>query len=452
MKRKFSKGLIMVVCLVLFLTWSTGFGKIEAKTVKVDTIQVWTNNSATKAEDEKMVADFNNGAGKSKGIKIEYRIYGGDYNNVLNIAAAANEAPHLFKLQQGSIGQFIKVGWVIPIETMPGGKSFLRKYHGYLQPGYNLFNGKTYSVPIAVSTLGVAYNKDLLKKNGFTKPPATWNELREMAKVITKNGEGKEFGIIEGLKSTGTVSANGLWHYASSVGHSQFNQKTGRFDYKSLKPVLQLWADLKADGSWFPGIESLSNDQARAQFAEGNIGFKLSASWDPAVWADQFPTKMNWGICRPVENPKNRYRDYAYQTFSVFLGSKAKELPEKSMEVLKLFSSDAMIVNLYESGKQIPYKPELIKMSKAQPTMKNFAEFADLSSTYRYPMSPKAYLKVEGETEEVVVTKVILGYMSPEQAVADLDKRYNEALDRAVKEGLDISLYVDKTDLKFKKK
>ena len=84
--------------------------------------------------------------------------------------------------------------------------------------------------------------------------------------------------------------------------------------------------------------------------------------------------------------------------------------------------------------------------------MKNFVDFADLSSTYRYPMSPKAYLKVEGETEEVVVTKVILGYMSPEQAVADLDKRYNEALDRAVKEGLERSLHIDKSDLKFKKK
>ncbi len=442
------------VSLALLVGLSAGYGKIQAKPkdTKVDTIRVWTNNASTKSEDEKMIADFNNGIGKTKGIFIEYRVYGGDYNNVLNIAAAANEAPHLFKLQQGSVGQFIKAGWVLPIEEMPGGRSFLKKYHTFLQPGYNVFKDKTYSVPVGVSTLGVAYNKALLKKNGFAKPPETWKELREMAKVITKNGGGKEFGFIEGLKSTGYVSANGLWHFASSVGHSEFNQKTGRFDFRSLKPLLQLWADMRADGSWFPGVESLNNDQARAQFAEGNIGFKLSASWDPAVWKEQFPAKMDWGVCRPVADPQDRYRDYAYQTFSVLLGSKSKEHPAKAFEVLKLFTSDDTIIKLYEAGKQIPYKRELLKKVTNQPTVKNFADFADLSSTYSYPMSPKAYLKLEGETAEVVIAKVILGLVTPEQAVADLDKRYNGALDRAVKDGLDISEYTNKANLKYKKR
>ena len=452
MNRKKFRLISLWVCLTLLLTSATGFGKIEAKAKAVDVIRVWTNNGATKAEDEKMVADFNNGVGKTKGIRIEYRIYGGDYMNVLNIAAASGEAPHLFKVQQGNIGQFIKVGWVVPIESMPGGPAYLKRYRGYLQPGYNTFEGKTYSVPIAISTLGVAYNKDLLKKNGYSKPPETWQELREMARTITKNGGGKEFGFIEGLKSTGYINVNGLWHYASSVGHSEFNQQTGRFDFRSFKPLLQLWAEMRADGSWFPGVESMDNDQARAQFAEGNIGFKLSASWDPAVFKQQFPAKMDWGVCRPVSDAKNRYRDYGYQTFSVLLGAKAKENPKKVFEVFKLFSSDAMMIKLYEAGKQIPYKQELVKKAKNQPTIKNFAEFANLKTTYMYPMSPKPFLKLEGETAEMVISKVILGQITAEQAVADLDKRYNEALDRAVKDGLDISLYMDKTNLRSKKK
>ena len=372
--------------------------------------------------------------------------------NVLNVAAAASQAPQLFKLAQGNLVQFANANWSVPIEDMPNGKELLKKYDGLLQPGYNIIKGKTYTVPIAVSTLGVAYNKDLLKKNGYNNPPSTWKELREMAKTITKNGAGKEFGFIEGLKSTGYVSANGLWHYAASVGHSEFNHQTGKYDFTSMKPLLQLWSDMKADGSWFPGVEGLNNDQARAQFAEGNIGFKLSASWDPAVWKDQFPTKMDWGICRPVEDTNNRYKDYAYQSISIVFGSASKDMPEKAMDVFKLFTSDDMVVKLYEAGKAVPYKADLVKAAKNQPSVKNFADFADLSNSYQYMMNPKGELKLEGETAEVVLSKVILGLVSPDQAVADLDKRYNDALDKAVKGGLDITQFIDKNDTSLKKK
>ncbi len=407
----------------------------EVKEVTMETIQVWTNNAATKNEDEKMVADFNNGPGKEQGIAIEYKIYGGDYMNVLNVAAAAEQAPHIFKLTQGNLVQYANAGWSLAIEDMPGGQEFLKKYDGLLQPGYNIINDKTYTVPVAVSTLGVAYNKDLLKKNGYDNPPQTWAELREMAKTITKNGQGKEFGFIEGLKSTGYVNVNGLWHYISSLGHAEFNHQTGRYDFAAFKPLLQLWVDMRNDGSWFPGVEGLNNDQARAQFAEGNIGFKLSASWDPAVWQDQFPAKMDWGICRPVEDPNNR-------------GAKAEELPEKSMEVLKLFTSDETVISLYEAGKAIPYTADLIKQAKTQPTVKNFDAFAKLDNSYKYMMNPKGELKLEGDTAEVVLSKVILGVLSPDEGMADLDKRYNEALDRAIKDGLEINKFMDKNSTK----
>ena len=464
MKKRVLKGISILMCLIMAVSLFAGCGKTEQNTqsdasatpsqsssagpvkeqVTMETIQVWTNNAATKIEDEKMVADFNNGPGKEKGINIEYKIYGGDYMNVLNVAVAAGQAPHLFKLQQGNLTQYANAGWSVAIEDIPGGEDFLKKYDGLLQPGYNIINGKTYTVPVAVSTLGVAYNKELLAKNGFNNPPKTWAELREMAKTITENGGGKEFGFIEGLKSTGYVSVNGLWHYIASIGHAEFNHQTGRYDFSAFLPMLQLWVDMRNDGSWFPGCEGLNNDQARAQFAEGNIGFKLSASWDPAVWQDQFPAKMDWGICRPVEDPADRYRDYAYQSISIVLGAKAKSAPEKAFEVFKLWTSDETVINLFEAGKAIPYTSELIAKASVQPTVKNFSDFAKLDNTYNYMMNPKGELKLEGDTAEVVLAQVILGLTSPEEAVADLNKRYNEALDRAIADGLDISQFIDK--------
>jgi len=180
-------------------------------------------------------------------------------------------------------------------------------------------------------------------------------------------------------------------------------------------------------------------------------GFKLSASWDPAVLKDQFPAKMDWGIARPVEDTNNRYRDYAYQSISPVFGAASKDLPEKALEVFKLFTSDDTVVKLYEAGKAVPYKTDLVKAAKTQPSIKNFTDFANLENTYQYMMNPKGELKLEGDTAEVVLSKVILGMITPDKAVTDLDKRYNEALDKAVAGGLDITQFTDKKGTSLKK-
>ncbi len=424
----------------------------DGKPAVMETIQVWSNNASTKEEDEKLIEDFNNGAGKEKGIKIEYKIYGADYANVLSVALAADQGPNLFKVPQVSLAQYATVGYILPLEDMPGGKDYIKTFGNSLQAGYNIIKGKTYTVPQSISTLGVAYNKDLLKKNGFNNPPATWSELEEMAKTITKNGNGKEFGFIEGLKSIGYASVNGIWQYASSIGHNEFDQATGKFDFSSMKPFIERLSNMKKAGYWFPGSEGLNNDAARAQFAEGNIGFKLSASWDAGVWKEQFPSKMEWGICRPVEDTNTKYKNYTYQTFSFAIGSKSKDKKEKALEVLKLFTSDEAAATLYEDGKAIPYKADIVKNAKNKPTTKNFDAFADISDAYLYPLTPKGDLKLEGDSVENVLAKLIIQGGDIKGGLADLDKRYNDALDKAVAKGLDINGFIDKTDTKSKSK
>jgi multiple sugar transport system substrate-binding protein len=458
-----SKKLLKLIAMTSVLAISAGIfagcskkeqtpSDTKSKEVVMETITIWSNNASTKNEDEKLIEAFNNGIGKEKGIKIENKIYGSDYANVLSVALAGSQGPHLFKVPQANLAQYATVGYILPLEDLKGGKEYLKTFEGSLQPGYNIIKGKTYTVPQSISTLGVAYNKDLLKKNGFNNPPATWKELEEMAKVITQNGNGKEFGFIEGLKSTGYASVNGLWQYSSSLGHNEYDQKTGKFDVSSMKPFIQRLANMKKAGYWFPGSEGLNNDAARAQFAEGNIGFKLSASWDAGVWQDQFPAKMEWGVCRPVEDVNNRYKDYTYQTFSLAIGSKSKEVPEKALEVLKLLTSDDAASKLYEAGKAIPFKKDIVKNAKNKPATKNFDAFADMTNSYLYPLTPKGELKLEGESIETVLMKVILGAVDIDKALADIDKRYNDALSKAVSGGLDLASFTDKNDTSIKSK
>lgn len=417
------------------------------KEVTMDVIEVWSNNAHSKVQDIEMVEEFNNTIGKEKGIQIDYKVYGGDYNNVIQVAISAGQAPHMYKMANVDIGSLSKSEAIVAVNDLPGGEEFLTKYEGMLDPVDNQYDGKTYTVPFAKLAAGVAYNKELLAKNGFNEPPKTWDELRNMAKVVTDNGGGKEFGFIEGLKGSGISKWNGLFHNVASVGHTGFDFSEGKFSYIDFAPFFDTLYQMKAvDKSWFPGAEGLNNDAARARFAEGVVAFKMSASWDVAVWADQFPTTMEWGVCRPVEDVNNRYKDYTYNTFYYFLGNKALELPEKTFEVYKLFNSDEMVKKLYEEAKNLPYKQDIYDMVESTPTDPNWIAMGELSNASSYPYNPITKVNYEGDDLNIVIQKILGGVETAEEAFTDLDKRLNEALQKEIDKGLDINQFLSDMD------
>lgn len=52
---------------------------------------------------------------------------------------------------------------------------------------YSTLDGKVYGIPFDGDTHVLFYNKEILERNGFTTPPATWDEYREQAATITAN-------------------------------------------------------------------------------------------------------------------------------------------------------------------------------------------------------------------------------------------------------------------------
>ena len=320
---------------------------------------------------------------------------------------------------------------------------WLKKYDGMLDPVANMYDGKVYSVPHSTSAIAVAYNKELLAKNGFNEPPKTWSELREMAKVVTENGNGKEFGFIDGLKSGSIANWNGLYHYVASVGHTGWDHKKGEYAYKDFAPFFDMLAKMRfEDKSWFPGAEGLDNDAARARFAEGVVAFKPSASWDVGVWSTQFPTKMEWGFCKIVEDPENSYKEYISQAPVLFVGAKGAEASEKTLEVLKAFNSDKAIGDLYAGSHAIPYTDKITQAVTEKPSVKNWEEVADISNALAYPAVPTGQIKIEGEDLRGVVLQILSGVVSAEKGFTELDEKMNASLKKMVEQGFEIEPYI----------
>ncbi len=412
----------------------------------VDTITMWSNDTHDQSVYNKVIEDFNNTTGKEKGIVVNYTVYGSDYYNALDVAVTAGEGPDIFK--SNKVGKYSEAGYIMPWDDIPALKTFVDRFAGYNAPGYGLFGGKTYAVPIRVTNYGLALNMDIFKKNNL-KEPATWDEMREAAKVITKNGKGQIYGydLAMGYGSYNYFYVN--LPSAATTGDEYFNHTTGKYDFVSLEGFFNHLRDIIKDGSMFPGFETMDGDTARAQFSAGNIGMVGVMSSDVATFKNQFPCNFEWKVIPyPVKDASQHYKYPTGVSLSYVISSNVakKGVQDKVADFLNVLYSDKTFVDTYQNqfdisilGDEITSKASVDKLDP------NWVTFSDMDIFAIKKPNPDSDLSIEGESYQDVYNKIITGMADVHTALADLDKRYNEALDVAVKDGkVKIENYIDK--------
>lgn len=445
--KRFLCTMLLLTSVVLFV----GCGNIGSITTAGDitVIRVWTDDGGTKEAMVDLANQYNKTTGKEKGIKIEYSVYGSDYKTMLDLAIQNDQVPELIKVS-GNKETYVKRGDIIPIDDMPDGTEFIQQYGSELIDGITNFNGKTYFLPTTVTRTGIAYNKDLFKAAGILDakgealPPQTWDDVRDYAKRIT-NPTKTIYGIAIPLKFTGYYTWMLNMPFSASFPEENFakvNFDNLTYNFGNLKQPLNWLMSIKADGSFFPGAESLDNDTARAQFAEGNVGMIISQSWDVGVLTTQFVASCDWGIASvPVLNKGERYpvTDSVGGIFCISKSAKKTET-EKVMEVFKLFHSTETQTMLYEKGLSIPYRRSITERADVSKLLPQWKAFADLDGTMEKTVYPS--LKLEGDNIAAVMLKVWAGTISVDGAITDLNTRYNNALKSGAASGdIDIQRY-----------
>ena len=416
-----------------------------AEESKVETVTIWSNDAHNKAQYEALINEFNETVGKEKGIVIEYTVYGGDYYSALDVALQAGEAPDIFKCNK--IGQYASAGMIAALDDLPTGQALIDLYAEDNAVDYGVFNGKTYSVPFRVVTFGLAYNVDMFQEMGLT-PPTTWDEMRQVAKAITDNGKGRIYGYAFPMAYTSYRYQYVIHPSAASCGAEFFNHKTGRYDFASLEPFFNHLLNIIDDGSMFPGYMTMDDDTKRAQFSAGNVGMICIGSSDVGVFRDQFPCDFDWDIVPyPVEDAENRYKYPVSPSMFYVVNSQVKEkgTEDKVMEVYNMFLSDKTLTSTFENEKDNPVLGDRItRLSTKQDVSKQWVKFCDMSKyCVRYPY-PESQVMVEGDAYNAVFDRILCKTVDAHEALAELDERYNAALDKAIEDGLCIEDYIDK--------
>lgn len=446
--KKLKKIISMCIACVVCASMFSGCGVDESTELKE--VQVWSHNSHSKEVMNQKVDEFNSSKGKELGVKLVYTIREGDIQQAAEMAYASEQGPDF--ISQIDLEKNRVAGNIYAIEDIKGGKEWIEStydpsiYDGQIFKGKD---GKVYRLPFNVITFGLVYNKDMFKKygivdeNGEPTPPKTFEEMRDYAKRMT-NPDEDDYGIILPMKWGAFESTDIMQLLYSSTGMGAFDCRKGEFDFTGLKPILEMYCGMINDGSVFPGAESLDNDMARAYFAEKNIGMKFAGSYDVGVFNSQFKAKCDWGVAPyPVADANKRYKQYMSMGggFSVSKNAVEKFGDEVCLEILKFLYSDDLNRAMFEEGLGICYDAQISEDVVVSEDLKGWKEFAGLVdiSTNGYD-SAQVELTGQKNHSKVIMEDVFPGTVSIDDAITDLNKRYNEGMHKYYENNADVNI------------
>jgi len=149
----------------------------------------------------------------------------------------------------------------------------------------NTVGGKVVALPWFTDAGLLYYRKDLLEKYG-KKPPTTWQELSETAKVVMdgerKAGNANMWGFVFQGRAYEGLTCNAL-EWVDSFGGGTFVDGQGKVTANNPKAA----EALKAAASWVKsispqGVLNYAEEEARGAFQSGNAVFMRN--W-PYAWA-----------------------------------------------------------------------------------------------------------------------------------------------------------------------
>lgn len=218
------------------------------------------------------------------------------YQQKVAAAVSSGTGPDIINLFYGWVPKYVKSG---TLQELPSSSFSVDKIESEFAPmvKVNKIDGKYYTVPTAVRTLGLFWNKDIFKANGLDPetPPKTVEELVQMAKKCTKVVNGNL--EIEGL----TFQPSGQLHaWFRPVLLKQFGQdpisedkKTVQWNasdngYKAFEFLVNLAKTEKV------GEKDFFTDDVTA-FISGKAALHIDGSYRLGSLAKQAPD-LNYGV------------------------------------------------------------------------------------------------------------------------------------------------------------
>jgi multiple sugar transport system substrate-binding protein len=179
-------------------------------------------------------------------------------------------------------------GWLLDLSDR-----FTKKLQEKFIPGNvesNEYQGKIWGVPFVTGAGLLYYRKDLLEESGFSGPPETYDELKEMA-LKTKRDSGTKFGFVfQGANYEGGVcnALEYIWNYGGDV----LDGRKVVVDSPEAIAGLSEYRSMISDGVTTRAMATYMEEESQAAFLNGDAVFMRNWSYVYALASDPAQSKI----------------------------------------------------------------------------------------------------------------------------------------------------------------
>jgi len=368
--------------------------KVKGQPSKEGVLTLWVHKVAVPA-----VTNVSTAFTEKYGVQVSVQeVDFGAIRDDLKLAGPAGEGPDIIVGAHDWLGELVTNGLLEPLEL--GDKA------ANLDPvaiKAFTYDGKVYGLPYALEAIALIYNKDLVPT-----PPATWDELKTMAKQLQDEGKVDQ-GFV--LQQGDPYHAYPFW-----TGHGSF--------------VFQP----NPDGTYDPSVVGLDNDGGKAaikeidqmvkdgllrkditgqisdsMFVEGKSAMTFGGPWR---LGDLRKSTIKYGIAKipPITEESKPF--VGAQGFMVSLYGKNKEVAKAFLT--EFLAADEPMQQIYDTDPRIPaWKPVQEKVT--DPDIQAFAQSASVGM----PMPAIPQMSAVWTDWTKAIDLVFQQQQEPEAAITD---------------------------------
>lgn len=264
---------------------------------------------------------------------------------LLNMIWSGAFAPHLIDLRP-SLGQSARAHFAMSLRN-------------------NTVAGRLVAMPFYLDLGLLYYRSDLLEKYGYSSPPATWEGLERMAKVIQageRRGDPDFWGFAWQGSSQEVLTCNALEWQVSHGGGRMVNPRTGQVEVDAPGAIAAFRRAAGWLGTISPlGVTSHDSSDSAALFRAGHAAFMRNWAF---VYADcAAPDSAIKGKFKVVAMP---HAEGPYRSASVLGGwqlgvSAYSKHPAAAIELVRYMTSPEVQAWRAANGSFVPTIPELLE-------------------------------------------------------------------------------------------
>jgi len=413
-------GVLRAVPLAVSALLAVGIASsnVEAKT-KIVWYNVPGNHNSYQLTIESMMDEFKK---QFPDVDLDIQYSNASFDKML-IALAGGAPPDILTVShRGSVGAILD-GLFAPVDLSVFGASSLADLEKQFIPGTlrtMIYNGQLYYMPSEVSVIALFYNKTMLETLGYSKPPATWEDMVAIGrKIRNRDVSGQYTRVIMGNPDT-WIGSDFLWPTVMRQNGVDWVDIQGRANFLHPKAVEALTT---YNTLFTAGI--VPNVNAYSYFNEGKALAKIGGSYEVFdLTQKKLPFELAAAPLPQLQDGKRVSLAYAFGNF-VLSTAKNQKL---AWEVIKFFSGPERAAAWFERALFIPWQGKWLNDVVARyPIYIPFiAEFNYAQAQILHPNWSDISKAIKEAQQSIIDGKQSVG-----QALAEANSKIQIALDKA---------------------